>query len=79
MGLAGAKQVVIVLSRGGIYTQGSPAQDMDHQEAYLKVALGFMGINAVEIVRAEGVNMNEQRERVIENAQRQALHLLKAA
>lgn len=79
VGLAGAKQVVIVLSRGGIYTQGSPAQDMDHQEAYLKVALGFMGINAVEIVRAEGVNMNEQRERVIENAQRQALHLLKAA
>jgi len=79
VGLAGDKRAVIVSSRGGIYSQGSPAQVMDHQESYLKAALGFMDISDVEIVRAEGVSMKEQRERAIAAAQHQARRLLKAA
>ena len=78
-GQAGGKQAVIVSSRGGIYSQSSPAHVMDHQESYLKAALGFMGITDVDVIRAEGVSMTEQRERAIAAAQRQVHHLLKAA
>ena len=35
------------------YSEGGQA--MDHQESYLKVIFGFMGITDITIVRAEGV------------------------
>lgn len=56
-GLAKGKKVVIVSTRGGHYSVG-PAAAMDHQESYLKVVLGFMGITDVEVVRAEGLNLS---------------------
>src|SRR3569623_1572938 len=68
VGLAGGKKVVIVSSRGGIYSPGTPAEALDHQESYLKVALGFMGITDITVVRAEGVNMEERREQAISAA-----------
>ncbi len=78
-GLAGGKRVVIVSSRGGIYSNG-PAHAMDHQEAYLKTILGFVGITDVDIVRAEGVNLGaEQRTLAIATAQEQMRTLLQAA
>ena len=52
------KKVIIVSSRGGIYTSG-PMQVMDHQETYLKAILGFIGLHNVSIIRAEGVAMGE--------------------
>ncbi|WMJ69656.1 NAD(P)H-dependent oxidoreductase [Stenotrophomonas sp. 24(2023)] len=51
VGLAGGKRVIIASSRGGIYTD-SPA---DFQEPFLRQVFGFMGINNVEFVRAEGL------------------------
>lgn len=51
IGLAGGKRVIIVSSRGGIYTD-SPA---DFQEPLLRQVFAFMGINEVEFVRAEGI------------------------
>ncbi len=60
VGLAGGKQVVIVSSRGGVYSEG-PAQAMDHQESYLKAALGLAGITDVSVIRAEAVNMGAER------------------
>lgn len=78
-GLAGGKRVVIVSSRGGVYSDG-PAHAMDHQEAYLKTILGFVGITDVTIVRAEGVNMGaERRAQAIAAAQEQVRALLQAA
>lgn len=77
-GLARNKQAVIVSSRGGVYSQGSSAHVMDHQESYLKAALGFMGITDVDVIRAEGVSMTEQRARVIAEAQRKVHCLLNA-
>jgi FMN-dependent NADH-azoreductase len=58
-GLAGGKKVYVVSSRGGVYSKG-PAAVMDHQEAYLKSVLGFLGVTDVEFVRAEGVNMSPE-------------------
>lgn len=50
------KKVIVISSRGGIYTNGAAAT-MDHQESYLKTVLGFLGMGDVEIIRAEGVNL----------------------
>lgn len=79
MGLAGGKKVVIVSSRGGVYSEGALAQVMDHQEAYLKAALGFIGITDVTVVRAEGINMPERRDRALAAANDQIRGLLRAA
>ncbi len=57
--LPSGKKVIIVSSRGGIYSSG-PMQVMDHQETYLKAILGFIGLHDVSIIRAEGVAMGEE-------------------
>lgn len=67
-GLAGAKKVIVALSRGGVYSQG-PAAAMEHAETHLRALLGFIGIADVEFVVAEGVAMGaEQRETAIQAA-----------
>jgi FMN-dependent NADH-azoreductase len=77
--LAGGKKVVIVSSRGSIYSKGSPAEAMDHQESYLKTALGLAGIAEVTIIRAEGVNMSNKREQALASAYDQIRSLMQAA
>lgn len=57
--LKGDKKVIIVSSRGGVYTQG-PAQAYDYQETYLKTIFGFLGLNDVSFIRAEGVSMGDE-------------------
>jgi FMN-dependent NADH-azoreductase len=78
-GLAGGKRVVIVSSRGGIYSAGSPAQAMDHQESYLKAALGFIGITDIAVIRAEGVNASNNRDYALASAYSQIRTLVRAA
>jgi FMN-dependent NADH-azoreductase len=58
-GLLKGKKAVVVVSRGGIYSEG-PAQQLDFQESYLRAVLGFIGITNVHVVRVEGVGMGEQ-------------------
>lgn len=53
-GLAGGKRVIVAVSRGGKYLD-MPAAAMEHQESWLKVVFGFMGIKDVAVIRAEGV------------------------
>lgn len=55
-GLLTGKKVYIVLSSGGIYSQGGATQ-MDHATPYLRSVLAFMGMTDVEIIRVEGVAM----------------------
>ena len=50
-GLAGGKQVIIASGRGGLHS-GAPS---DFQEPYLRQVFGFLGIENVKFVRAEGV------------------------
>jgi FMN-dependent NADH-azoreductase len=61
-GLAGGKRLIVVSSRGGVYSQGSPAQPMDFQETYLRALFGFLGVTDIEFVRAEGVNLGEDNK-----------------
>jgi FMN-dependent NADH-azoreductase len=68
IGLAGGKRVVIVSSRGGVYT--SPERSgWDFQENYLRLVFGFLGITDISIIRAEGLALNPQsREHAISTA-----------
>ncbi len=71
VGLAGGRKVIVASSRGGIYTAGLEA--LDHQEAYLRTILGFIGVTDIEFVRAEGLSMGpEHRERAVAEAHQQA-------
>ena len=57
-GLLKGKKAVIVVARGGVYSEG-PMQKLDFQEPYLRTILGFIGITSVHVVRVEGVAMGE--------------------
>lgn len=59
VGLAGGKRVLIASSRGGFYSTTEALQALDHQEAYLRTVLGFLGITDVTIIRAEGLGMGD--------------------
>jgi FMN-dependent NADH-azoreductase len=58
-GLLKGKKAVVVVARGGVYSEG-PAQQLDFQESYLRAVLGFIGITNVHVVRVEGVAMGEE-------------------
>ena len=55
-GLLTGKCAYVLTARGGIYAGGT----LDHQEPYLRQALGFIGIHQVEFVHAEGLNLGEE-------------------
>ncbi|MBV8235669.1 MAG: FMN-dependent NADH-azoreductase [Planctomycetaceae bacterium] len=59
VGLAGGKRAVIASSRGGVYATDAATQALDHQEAYLRTVLGFLGITDVTVVRAEGLALGD--------------------
>lgn len=60
-GLAVGKRLVIASSRGGAYAGMAHETALDHQEAYLKAVMGFMGVTDVTIIRAEGVAMGPEK------------------
>jgi FMN-dependent NADH-azoreductase len=53
------KKVIIVSSRGGVYSAG-PMKMMDYQETYLTAVLGFIGLTDISFVRAEGIAMGPE-------------------
>ena len=59
-GLAGGRKVIIASSRGGVYSTSAAGQAADHQESWLKLVFGFIGITDVSIVRVEGVGMGPE-------------------
>ena len=65
------KKVIVASSRGGFYGPESPIAAFDHQETYLKQALGFIGLTDVTVVRAEGIAVSpESREAALASARR---------
>jgi FMN-dependent NADH-azoreductase len=78
-GLAGGKKVIVASSRGGAYKDMPHETAMDHQEAYLKALLGFIGVTDIEFIRAEGIGMGaEARSKAIDGAKGQ-ISAVKAA
>ncbi len=56
VGLLANRRVTILSARGGAYAAGTPAALMNHEDAYLKSVLGFIGLSDVVTVAAEGVS-----------------------
>jgi FMN-dependent NADH-azoreductase len=78
-GLAAGKRVIVAISRGGFYGDGTPAAAAEHLETHLRAVFGFIGITNPEIIIAEGVQMSpEQRAKAIGEALRSAT-MLRAA
>lgn len=70
-GLLRDKRAIIVLTRGGLYSEG-PAQAMDAQEPHLRTLLSFIGIADVTFVRAERLAFgSELRAQAIDTARRE--------
>ena len=68
-GLLGGKRVIVIESRGGLYSEG-PAQAIDFQEPYLRHLLGFIGITDVTFVHAEKIGYGpEARTAAIEGGE----------
>lgn len=57
-GLLKGKRVFVVLARGGVYRD----QPADHQVPYLRQVLGFLGLNDVQFIYAEGLAMGPEVE-----------------
>ena len=56
-GLAGGKQIIVAMSRGGV---SAAADRGEFSESYLKFLFGFFGIKDVRFVHAEGLNLSPQ-------------------
>lgn len=69
-GLAGGKQVIVAVARGGVYEASSPAE---FGESYLKFILGFLGVRDVTFVRAEGLAFSAQHREAALNAAREVI------
>ena len=79
VGLVGDKKVIVASTRGGFYSTSEAGQAMEHQESYLKVIFGFMGVTDVNFVRAEGIGMGpEARATAVQGAKAQ-IEALEAA
>ena len=75
-GLVGDKQVILAISRGGLYGAGAPAAAAEHLETYLRTVFGFIGVANPEVIVAEGMLLGpEQRDRAVSGALQQAFAL----
>ena len=75
-GLAKGKTVVIVSSRGGVYSTSEGGRAMEHQESYLRTVMGFFGVTDVRVVRAEGVGQGEEAKALALATAAQAIRML---
>ena len=76
VGLAGNKRVILGIARGGFYRPDTPAAGAEHAETHLRTAFGFIGINALEVIAAEGIAMGpDQRAAAIAAAEQQIVAL----
>ncbi|SCK15572.1 FMN-dependent NADH-azoreductase [Variovorax sp. HW608] len=67
-GLLTGKRVIVIESRGGLYSEG-PAKAMDFQEPYLRTLLGFIGLTDVTFIRAEKIGFGpDAREAALATA-----------
>lgn len=68
-GLAKGKRAILVLASGGVFSEG-PWKAWDTVEPYLRRILGFIGIDDVQTVRAEGMNIPQLANHAVPNGER---------
>ena len=71
-GLLTGKRVIVIESRGGLYSEG-PAKAIDFQEPYLRTLLGFIGLSDVTFIHAEKIAFGVDARAAALASARQAL------
>ncbi len=71
-GLVQDKPLLLIESRGGIYSEGLAA-NMEFSQRYLKTIMGFMGITNITTVIAEGLDIDPNEKELIVNKARKSL------
>ena len=67
-GLLTGKRVIVIESRGGLYSEG-PTQAIDFQEPYLRHLLSFIGLTDVAFIHAEKIGFGpDAREAALASA-----------
>ncbi|BCA04950.1 FMN-dependent NADH-azoreductase [Bradyrhizobium diazoefficiens] len=75
-GLAGAKRVIVAISRGGYYGADMPTAAGEHLETYLRWVFGFIGITDPEFISADGIQVGpDHREKALAGALQAATSL----
>lgn len=71
-GILSNKKVVIITSRGAVYSNDSPLKSFDHQEPYLRTVFNFMGLTDLEFVHAEGLDFGDEpyKKQSLDNAKK---------
>ena len=59
-GHLGGTKVFVVTARGGDYSEGSFMAAMDHQAPYLRTVLGFIGLDDLTFIHAQGLAMGDE-------------------
>ena len=71
-GLLTGKRVIVIESRGGLYSEG-PAKAIDFQEPYLRQLLGFMGLTDVAFIHAEKIGFGPDAREAALSAAKQKI------
>lgn len=76
-GLAKNKKMIIITSRGGDYSPGSPYNSYDFQEPYLRAVFGFAGISDIAFINAQPMDALgvEAQNKKIEEAKALAIKM----
>jgi FMN-dependent NADH-azoreductase len=76
-GLLTGKRVIVIESRGGLYSEG-PAQAVDFQEPYLRHLLGFIGLTNVTFIHAEKIGFGPDAREVALNGAKAKISVVAA-
>ena len=71
-GLAGGKRMILAIARGGEYGQDAAFASAEHAESFLRAAFGFIGLDTVEVVLAEGLSVEHTKEKALASARQAA-------
>lgn len=72
VGLVPNKPVLLIEARGGIFSEG-PAKTMEHTESYIRAVLGFIGVQNMQTIICEGLNLDPSKsEDVFTASEKQA-------
>jgi FMN-dependent NADH-azoreductase len=58
-GLVSGKKVIVLASRGGVYSEG-PMAAFNHQDTYLRAVLGFLGMTDLSVIDVERQKMGPE-------------------
>ena len=68
-GLATGKRVILAIARGNYYGEESAFSAAEHAESLLRSAFGFIGVKDLDVVLAEGLNIDEpSKDRALTSA-----------